>query len=65
MIRLRHATGLRYRIAMLRYRASMLRNGILDTIYSPVISRLTDDDYFACRTRNDCLRAFLRARLAR
>jgi len=48
----------------LRSRIATVRGRILDFVYSPVISRLTDDQYFSCRTRNDCLRAFLRARLA-
>jgi hypothetical protein len=54
----------RSRLASTRYRLAELRGRLLDAVYSPVISRLTDDDYFACRTRNDCLRAFLRARFA-
>jgi len=54
---LRIRTPLRHRIAALGHR-------ILDAVYSPVISRLSTDDYFASRTRNDCLRAFLRSRLA-
>ncbi len=38
---------------------------LLDAIFSPVISRLTDEQYFACHTRIECLSFFLRARLAR
>lgn len=48
----------------LRHRIAAIRGRILDFVYSPVISRLTDEQYFSCRTRNDCLRAFLRSRLA-
>lgn len=40
-------------------KARELRGRLLDVIYAPVISRLTDEQYFACRTRNDCLRAYL------
>jgi hypothetical protein len=54
----------RSRAAAIRHRLAEIRGRILDAVYSPVISRLSVDDYFACRTRNDCLRAFLRARLA-
>ena len=44
--RIRNAIDTRYRAA-------------LDAIYSPVISRLTADEYHSCRTRNDCLRTYL------
>jgi hypothetical protein len=37
---------------------------VLDWIFSPVIGRLTNEEYFSCRTRLDCTRALLR-RVAR
>jgi hypothetical protein len=35
---------------------------LLDVVCSPAISRLTDDEYFSCRSRNDCLRSYARRR---
>lgn len=56
----------RFRVP-LHHRVAAIRNRILDMLYSPVISRLTDEQYYdgAIRTRRDCLRAVLRARLGR
>lgn len=41
-------------------RVRELISNLLDIAYAPVISRLTNDEYFSCRTRNDCVRALLR-----
>ncbi len=49
------------RTARLLQAARDLRAKLLDGLYSPIISRLSDDDYFASRTRNDCVRAYVRA----
>lgn len=45
-------------------RVRQLRHTLLDALYSPVISRLTFEEYYGSRTRNDCLRAFLSRKLA-
>lgn len=42
-----------------------LRDLALDTLYKPAIDRLTTDQYFACRTRNECLAAAVTGRLPR
>jgi hypothetical protein len=44
----------------LRAKLSARLARVLDWAYSPVISRLTDDEYFACRTRGDCVRTLAR-----
>lgn len=53
----------RTRTQMLVQTVDGLRRRALDALYSPVISRLTDEEYFSCRTRNDCVRAYLRRKL--
>lgn len=48
------------RVQRLRSTAQNLISRALDRVYAPVISRLTDEEYFSCRTRGDCVRAYFR-----
>ena len=44
----------------LRQKIAAKVQSILDIAFQPITSRLTDEEYFACRTRGDCVRALLR-----